>query len=138
MPSKTYIDEFGDDLAELPYRHIRIAGHTRQKKQVRPLKQIAPTDMDSPASIATQSADSLAEIELTYTPSRHERGWILDSLSDFYDQEWFSDILRLVKGGKEASVYLCQTKTALQAPLLAAKVYRPRRFRNLKKDHIYR
>jgi len=138
MPSKTYIDEFGDELAEIPYRHIRNARRSSQKKGPRPVKRAVPVAMHPPASIARQDGDSLAEIELTYTPSRHERGWILDSLSDFYDQEWFSDILRQIKGGKEASVYLCQTKTALQAPLLAAKVYRPRRFRNLKKDHIYR
>lgn len=138
MPSKTVIDEFGDDLAEIPYRHIRNARRISQKKQPRLVKQSPPVVMDTLASISSQIGDSLAEIELTYTPSRHERGWILDSLSDFYDQEWFSDILRQIKGGKEASVYLCQTKTALQAPLLAAKVYRPRRFRNLKKDHIYR
>ena len=138
MPSKTYIDEFGDDLADIPYRGIRNASQARQKKLSRPVKRSVAQDKESLPVISIQDGDSLGEIDLTYTPSRHERGWILDSLSDFYDQEWFSDILRQIKGGKEASVYLCRAKTALQAHLLAAKVYRPRRFRNLKKDHIYR
>ncbi len=76
--------------------------------------------------------------KFTYAASRYESAWLLDSLSDLYDQKWFDDILRLVKGGKEASVYLCRTETDQPNHLLAAKVYRPRQFRNLKKDHIYR
>ena len=138
MPSKTYNDEFGDDLVEIPFRHIRNTGPDHQKRHPGLLKRTVPVAEDLAPILSSQDGDSLAEKELTYTPSRHERGWILDSLSDFYDQEWFSDILRQIKGGKEASVYLCRAKTALQAHLLAAKVYRPRRFRNLKKDHIYR
>ncbi len=48
------------------------------------------------------------------------------------------DILHMVKGGKEASVYQCASGHAVNAPILAAKVFRPRQFRNLKKDHLYR
>lgn len=76
--------------------------------------------------------------QFSYAASRHEAAWLLDSLNDFYEEKWFDDILRAVKGGKEASVYLCRTSTDQPGHLLAAKVYRPRRFRNLKKDHIYR
>jgi RIO kinase 1 len=47
-------------------------------------------------------------------------------------------VLRLIKGGKEASVYLCRSGIAVDAPLLAAKVYRPRQFRALKNDALYR
>jgi RIO kinase 1 len=43
-----------------------------------------------------------------------------------------------VKGGKEASVYLCRSGAAMDAPLVAAKVYRPRSLRNLKNDGQYR
>ena len=64
----------------------------------------------------------------------------LNSLGDFHDGRWFEDVLNLVKGGKEASVYLC--KAVPNGPAghdyLAAKVYRPRQFRNLRKDHLYR
>jgi RIO kinase 1 len=43
-----------------------------------------------------------------------------------------------LKGGKEASVYLCRSGPALETPLVAAKVYRPRSLRNLKNDGQYR
>jgi RIO kinase 1 len=76
--------------------------------------------------------------KFSYAASRYESAWLLDSLSDLYDQKWFDDILSMVKGGKEASVYLCRTSIAQPNRLLAAKVYRPRQFRNLKKDHVYR
>jgi RIO kinase 1 len=46
--------------------------------------------------------------------------------------------LRRLKGGKEASVYLCRSGPAIDAPLVAAKVYRPRSLRNLKNDSQYR
>lgn len=126
-----------DELADIPFQRIRNTHPGRVKDRHGPgnLDKFSP--VRSPES-GEQTSDSLAASQLTYHPSRHERVWIIDSLSEFYDQEWFSDILRLVKGGKEASVYQCQAKTALQAPFLAAKVYRPRRFRNLKKDHLYR
>jgi RIO kinase 1 len=82
--------------------------------------------------------DSRAGFNFTYRASRHEAGWLLDSLGLFYEQEWISDVLRLIKGGKEASVYLCSSGVAVDAPLLAAKVYRPRQFRHLKNDALYR
>jgi RIO kinase 1 len=47
-------------------------------------------------------------------------------------------VLRKVKAGKEASVYLCRSGSAIEAPLVAAKVYRPRMLRNLKNDGQYR
>ena len=82
--------------------------------------------------------DTRAGFSFTYKASRHEAGWLLDSLGAFYEQKWISDVLRLIKGGKEASVYLCRSGVAVDAPLLAAKVYRPRQFRNLKNDALYR
>jgi len=82
--------------------------------------------------------DSRRSFEFTYQASRHEQGWLLSSLGAFYERGWITDILRMVKGGKEASVYLCASGKSVQAPYLAAKVFRPRQFRNLKKDHLYR
>jgi RIO kinase 1 len=94
-----------------------------------------------PASVVqfVQSQDDSAQtFEFTYHASRHERGWLLDSLGDFYERHWISDILRMVKGGKEASVYQCASGQSVGAPYLAAKVYRPRQLRNLKNDQLYR
>jgi len=85
-----------------------------------------------------QQMDHLVEYDFTYEASLHESGWLLDSLGPFYDEQWFDDVIMIVKGGKEASVYLCHGTPSASTDLLAAKVFRPRALRNLRKDHIYR
>lgn len=70
--------------------------------------------------------------------SRHEREWIFTYLSSFYENRILLDVLRRVKGGKEANVYVCSAHPSLETPLLAAKLYRPRMFRNLRNDARYR
>ena len=85
-----------------------------------------------------EQADNLREYDFTYKASRHESGWLLNSLGPFFDEQWFDDVLRIVKGGKEASVYLCRANPSAPTDLIAAKGYRPRALRNLRKDHIYR
>ena len=85
-----------------------------------------------------EQMDNLLEYDFTYEASRHESWWLLDSLGPFYDEQWFNDVLMIVKGGKEASVYLCRANPSSDTDFLAAKVYRPRSLRNLRKDHIYR
>lgn len=82
--------------------------------------------------------DRQTSFEFTYKAGRHEQGWLLDSLGYFYEHQWISDVLRMAKGGKEASVYLCRGGTAVNDRLLAAKVSRPRMLRNLKNDQLYR
>ena len=82
--------------------------------------------------------DSRRNFNFTYSAARFEEGWLLDSLGDFYEHQWIKDVLMRLKGGKEASVYLCRSGPALEAPLVAAKVYRPRSLRNLKNDGQYR
>ena len=74
----------------------------------------------------------------TYQPAKHEQGWLVYSLHSFYDQGLISDVLALVQGGKEASVYRCEAHPAIGMSLLAAKVYRPRMFRTLRNDSSYR
>jgi len=76
--------------------------------------------------------------QFSYSASRHERQWILDSLSGFHELRWIEDVTHLVKGGKEATVYQCKPGASVRAPWLAAKIYRPRRFRNLRNDKFYR
>ena len=94
-----------------------------------------------PASVAQfvhSQDDSVQSFEFTYHAARFEEGWLLDSLGYFYEQHWISDVLGKVKGGKEASVYLCRSGEQVDAPLVAAKVYRPRMLRNLKNDQLNR
>ena len=65
-------------------------------------------------------------------------GGCSNSLGGLYEQQWISDILRMVRGGKEASVYQCQGTASTGADFIAAKVYRPRQLRNLRNDSLYR
>jgi len=74
----------------------------------------------------------------SYQPARFEAGWLLNSLIPFYDLDLIRDVLAIVKGGKEANVYRCAGGPAAGDPLVAVKVYRPRQFRNLRNDRMYR
>ena len=74
----------------------------------------------------------------TFSSSRYERIWILNYLGPFYDKGEIADVLRKVKGGKEANVYCCSGGPNATLELIAAKVYRPRQFRNLRNDALYR
>ncbi|HVU13672.1 MAG TPA: RIO1 family regulatory kinase/ATPase [Phototrophicaceae bacterium] len=86
------------------------------------------------------AAESNAEssFQTTYVPGHFEEGWLLDSLRPFYDRGLITDVLARVKGGKEANVYRCAAHPETGLKLVAAKVYRPRMFRNLRNDKMYR
>ena len=74
----------------------------------------------------------------TYIPGLFEEGWLLQALEPFYEQKLITDVLGRVKGGKEANVYRCMAHPSTGETLIAAKVYRPRMFRNLRNDAMYR
>jgi len=67
-----------------------------------------------------------------------ERDWVIEYLGGFYDNTLISDVILRVKGGKEANVYVCVARPYMGVELLAGKLYRPRMFRNLKDDAVYR
>ena len=90
------------------------------------------------AKLFIRAQEISREFQFTYKAARFEEAWLLDSLVEIAEHKWISDVLRKVKGGKEASVYLCKSGVAVDAPLLAAKIYRPRMLRNLKNDQQYR
>jgi RIO kinase 1 len=73
-----------------------------------------------------------------FLASKRDAPWILSSLAHFYEEDLISDVLHVVSSGKEATVYCCAAHPATGADYLAAKVYRPRMFRSLKNDAIYR
>jgi RIO kinase 1 len=85
-----------------------------------------------------ESVDPENGFTTTYKPSRFEASWLLSSLGSFYEQSLICDVLSHVKGGKEASVYCCKSGPAIEQELVAVKVYRPRQFRNLRNDAMYR
>jgi RIO kinase 1 len=107
-------------------------GHAHNQRKARPRKPTAPVE-----SVAETSGLE-AGFVTTYQPARFEAIWLLDSLRSFYDQELIVDVQASVKGGKEASVYRCAGHPTTGAALLAAKVYRPRQFRNLRNDAMYK
>lgn len=111
--------------------------HDRQARRKRKLK-VHHQPKKSKQEILVESTEEAEGLEggftPTYTPGPFEQGWLLNSLKTFYDQGLLKDILGRVKGGKEANVYRCMANTGL----IAAKVYRPRMFRNLRNDKLYR
>lgn len=127
-----------ESLEELttPVVSVRHVPHTRPPRAHKP----RPTAAPQPAALAdlSEQNDDRGAFNYTYKAARYEAGWLTDSLGGFFEAHWFDDVLRMVKGGKEASVYLCQANPVTHADYLAAKVYRPRMFRNLKNDHLYR
>jgi len=74
----------------------------------------------------------------TFHASEHERGWTVAYLEEFYNRQIITDVLGKVKGGKEANVYCCAAGPETGVELIAAKIYRPRMFRNLRNDAQYR
>lgn len=87
---------------------------------------------------ALEENDAKPEFNPTFLASQRDGLWILSSLAHFYDEDLITDVLHAVRSGKEASVYCCAAHPATGADYLAAKVYRPRMFRSLKNDAIYR
>ncbi len=94
--------------------------------------------IESDARLFVRAQEISREFKFTYKAARFEEAWLLGSLVDIAEHQWITDVLRKVKGGKEASVYLCKSGSAIDAPLVAAKIYRPRMLRNLKNDQQYR
>ena len=109
----------------------------RDKRRLRYTPRNPKRQSAGDANFVRTQDDSTRNFEFTYKAARFEEGWLLDSLGYFYEQHWISDVLRKIKAGKEASVYLCRSGEMVQAPYVAAKVYRPRMLRNLRNDHVY-
>jgi len=74
----------------------------------------------------------------TFLASLRDAPWLLSSLTQFYEEDLISDVLHVVKSGKEATVYCCSATPVTGVQYLAAKVYRPRMFRSLRNDALYR
>ena len=132
MNTKDYIEYF-DELDNEDKLNIRLGIDKR-----RPYQRMTWKLIKEERSYIHAQDDSRANFRFTYKAARFESWWLLESLGDFYEHKWITDVLVRVKGGKEASVYLCRSGPAIDAPLVAAKVYRPRSLRNLKNDGQYR
>lgn len=129
--SKKQLQEFIEELDDLdtydsPGSQKRVTRKRESKRQ----------EMDVNLFIHAQEISR--EFKFTYKAARFEEAWLLDSLVNVAEYNWISDVLNKVKVGKEASVYLCRSGSAIAAPYVAAKIYRPRSLRNLKNDSQYR
>ncbi|MAU13032.1 MAG: hypothetical protein CL607_24655 [Anaerolineaceae bacterium] len=125
-----YLEQFNPMLNDRQARRKRRSKpqHNPKKSQTEIIEEIADTSMTLEGGF-----------NITYNPSLHEEGWLLDSLNGFYERALIVDVLAQVKGGKEASVYRCEAHpTVKDTVYLAAKVYRPRMFRQLRNDAMYR
>jgi RIO kinase 1 len=134
MFSPDEYDEFDSlpRIKNMPVERSKKNKYHPNHKPKRPAEEVY-------GSLADPSEDEIG-FTFTYDASRHERVWLTESLGTLYHMRWFSDVLRVIKGGKEASVYQLARHPAsgVREPYLAAKIYRPRRFRSLKNDYLYR
>lgn len=101
-----------------------------KKKPTKALAGMSDFDDDASAWIPTYAA--------RLDPLHHERQWLIDSLTPFYRDTVITDVIRRVKGGKEANVYCCVAHPTAEVEYIAAKLYRPRILRTLKNDAIYK
>ena len=94
------------------------------------------------AAIVEWGDPALGEDGLYFSPTLdatwQEKDWISEHLGPFWAGKQITGVLRRVKGGKEANVYCCAAHPATGLDLIAAKLYRPRKFRNLRNDSQYR
>jgi RIO kinase 1 len=129
-------DDFIDDAAALLASNRARRDLTRRSK--------APRDKSLSGAVKEmirEAARADAQVDVfnpTFKGKQFEENWLLESLGGFYANHLIADILSQVKGGKEANVYCCSAHAQLGIELVAAKVYRPRMFRNLKNDAAYR
>jgi RIO kinase 1 len=130
----TFLD---DDEFVMSITKHRANLHARDK-ETKIGKQKRTRLLSEKAELAHKSPDLGDSFTPTFSSSEHERFWILNYLEEFYNNQIISDVLRKVKGGKEANVYCCTANPATGLDLIAAKLYRPRMFRNLRNDARYR
>ena len=135
-----YDSEFDEDFDEL-----EEAQHFQPMKIKVKRKPARKTSYESHAEVqrwlqeqALEDGGVKPEFNPSFLASRRDGPWILSSLAHFYEEDLITDVLHVVRSGKEASVYCCAGHPATGAAYLAAKVYRPRMFRSLKNDAIYR
>ncbi len=77
-------------------------------------------------------------MNFNFDASDFQRAWLQRALGEFHEDGWFTEILYLAKGGKEANVYCCKANPETGYDLIAAKVYKHRRLRSMKNYAIYR
>ena len=129
---KTAIEEKADTAKE----KTQIIAASISDTGISSRKQRYENDPNVQRWLRAQGFDDGESFGSSFLSNQHERDWIASSLGAFHAEGLIADVVGAVKAGKEATVYRCTTSTKNQ--FLAAKVYRPRMFRNLQNDAIYR
>lgn len=130
-----------DDLSDFQLirtRHRNEQSKPGLKKKAHEGKRSLADERKTLLQVAAASNVEANVFNPTYQGSRHEQDMILNSLGSFYHDHVIMDVLRVVKAGKEATVYCCAAHPNTEVSLIAGKIYRPRMFRNLKNDSMYR
>jgi RIO kinase 1 len=138
---------FEDDPKEEPVTFEKIKPGARDRARTRSLMQAKPTrktSYESSTDVKRWLREQAYDVQQspvfhpTLLASRRDAPWILSSLEPFYKQQLITDVLHEAHSGKEATVYCCEAHPSTGMEYLAAKVYRPRMFRSLRNDAIYR
>jgi len=66
-----------------------------------------------------------------------EQEVLLNLLEPFLDSSLILEVLEVVRGGKEATVFRCRAAPSTGQKFFAAKVYRPMERRNFRNDSVY-
>ena len=69
--------------------------------------------------------------------TRDEHEVLLGLLESFLDDSVITEVLEVVQGGKEATVFRCAAAPSTGDRFYAAKVYRPMERRNFRNDSVY-
>jgi RIO kinase 1 len=116
----------------------RYRNHNGRKKNKKKVDRDRAEVMAELTDFSDHIVDFVPSYAAALDPLHHERQWVINSVAPFYQDNLITDVTRLVKGGKEANVYVCDAHPVTGRGLLAAKLYRPRMLRHLKNDAIYK
>lgn len=147
-------DFFADDSEEFEtVTFVKMKPDARERYLLRKASHVKPTRKASyEASSSVQRWLKQQEYDVepqaeqrqeaafkpTFLAGRRDADWILSSLSPLHAQKLITDVLHEVNSGKEATVFCCAAHPDTGQEFLAAKIYRPRMFRSLRNDAVYR
>ncbi len=147
-------DSFAEDPEDFEnVTFVKMKPDARERYLLRKASHVKPTKKASYEGssavqrwLKQQAYDVEPEADLRQEPSftptflagRRDAPWILSSLTPLYDQKLITDIAYEVNSGKEATVFCCAAHPDTGQEFLAAKIYRPRMFRSLRNDAVYR
>jgi len=133
--------EFDPD-EEDPVTFVKMKPGPRGRSQPKPVRKSSyEGNADVQRWLREQDAQDVnvrPAFNPSFVASRRDAPWLLSSLARFYDQDLITDVLHVVRSGKEATVYCCAAHPSTGVEYLAAKLYRPRMFRSLRNDAVYR